>query len=289
MGVLRAIVNGRVVGLHWASMKFHSFLVACVAVVVGACGSSGGGGGGGGDDIDAGPTGNGTVFDPAVTNVSVEIDYETGQEPFTGPIIGFGDTFDLTVANIGRLFAGTKQLAIPRVTADMQDIGAVADEELTVADVLALAEAHRDQHDSRSAKTYYVVFVSGHFADSNGVQNQVLGVSIGDTGVLVMFKDVIRSTDVIGVPNVVRYVEQSTLIHELGHAIGLVANGVPEATAHKDAPHGAHCDDDKCVMYYLNEGASDAAAFVQQKVLANDSILFDAHCLSDVDALTGGP
>jgi hypothetical protein len=244
---------------------------------------------GDGPATDAAPTGNASVFDPAIARVAVEIDFETGQAPFTGPILGFGDTFDLTVTNLDRVFAGKKQLTVPRVTGDMQDIGDVADEELTVADVLALADAHRDRHDAPGEKTYYVVFVSGHFADASGVQSGVLGVSIGDTGVLVMFKDVIRSTDVPGVPNVVRYVEQSTLVHELGHAIGLVNNGVPEATAHQDAPHGAHCDDDHCVMYYLNDGASDAAAFVQQSVITGNTILFDAHCLADVDALTGGP
>src|SRR5688572_1522552 len=114
----------------------------------------------GGDDappIDARPpgdalTGNGLVFDPCVTNVTVEIDYEPGAEPFTGPIVGFGDTFDITVANIDRLFAGKKQLAIPRTAAAMQSIGNVADEQLTVADLVALAQTHRSKQDSATEK-----------------------------------------------------------------------------------------------------------------------------------------
>lgn len=254
---------------------------------------------GGGDDGDVPPTDSGkrpdasippgSVFDPAIAKVVVEIDYETGQEPFTGLILGFGDTFDLTVNNINRLFASKKQLAIPRTKAEMMDVGNIPDEELTVDDILALATAHRDKQDTADTKTYYVIFVSGHFRDAGGIQSGVLGVSIGNTGVLAMFKDVIRSTNVPGLPNVVRYVEQSTLTHELGHAIGLVANGVPMVAAHKDTPHGAHCDNDKCVMYYLNEGASDAAKFAQMYVLAGDTIVFDARCLADVDALTGGP
>lgn len=254
-------------------------------ILLTACG---GAPGGGGDDVPPDGAGRGSVFDKAITHVDVEIDYETGQEPFTGPILGFGDTFDLTVTNIDRLFAHTKQLAIPRTTAEMQDIGPIGDAELTSADILAIAAAHRDLHDEPGRKTYYVVFVGGHFADASGAQPNVLGVSLGDTGVVAMFKDVIRSTDVVGVPNVVRYVEQSTLTHELAHGIGLVDNGVPMTVPHRDAAHGAHCDDDKCVEYYLNEGASDAAAFVQQQVLTGTTILFDTHCLADVDALTGG-
>ncbi len=260
------------------SRWFVLLTIACAA-----CGSSGGG------DDDGSPdaaTGNAGVFDPSFTKVTIEIDYETGQEPFTGATIGFGDTFDLSKANLDRVFSGTKQLTIPSELSSMEDVGTIDDEELTVPDILAIADAHRDSFDSTTEKTYYVVFVSGHFADDSGVQNGVLGVSIGDTGVIAMFKDVIRSTDVPALPNVVRFVEQSTLIHELGHAIGLVDNGVAMVTGHKDAAHGAHCDNDKCVMYYLNEGASDAAMFVQQRVTSGSSILFDDHCLADVDALT---
>ena len=111
--------------------------------------------GGGGD------ANNASVFDTTITDVVIEIDFETGQEPFTGAIIGFGDTFDLSAANIDRLFGATKQLTIPLTTGEMQDIGNVGDGELTVSDLLALADAHRDQRDAGATKTYYVVFVGG--------------------------------------------------------------------------------------------------------------------------------
>jgi len=245
--------------------------------------------GGASDDepaIDAAGSGGGAgVFE--ATSVIVEIDYEMGQEPYTGPILGFGDTFDPTVTNIDRLFAGKKMLTIPRTVGEMENIGAIADEELTIADLSALAMQHRTEHDTTGVKTFYVVFVSGHFTDANGPNAGVLGVSFGDT--IAMFKDVIRSTDVIGLPNIVRYVEQSTLIHELGHSIGLVDNGVAMVAAHKDAEHGAHCSNPDCVMYWQNEGATDAAQFAQNKLVTGRDVLFDAQCLADVDALTGGP
>jgi hypothetical protein len=240
---------------------------------------------GGGDDDDT--PGHG-VFEPTVTQVQVEIDYETDREPYTGEIIGIGDTFDLVVNNLDRLFAGTKQLVVPRTVEEMEEIGAVDDEQLTSPELLALAEAHRALFDSATEKTYYVLFVSGNFTDGNGPQPGVLGVSLGDTGVIAMFKDVIESTQGV-IPNVERFVEQSTLVHELGHAIGLVDNGVEPVTAHHDTEHGAHCSNEDCVMYWLNEGASDMAQFAGQFVVSGDSILFDDACLGDVDALTGGP
>lgn len=263
-------------------------------VIACGCGSFAGGHGNGDDDvaIDAsggggGGSGNASVFDPAITGVLVEIDYETGQEPYTGPIAGFGDTFEPTQTNVDRLFSNTKSVTIPRTLGAMEDIGPVADEELTVEDILALAAAHRDSTTTGTTQGYYVIFVSGHFADGDGVKTSVLGISIGDT--IAMFKDVIRSTNIVLAPNVVRYVEQSTLIHELAHSIGLTDNGVPMVSPHKDAEHGAHCTNQDCVMYWQNEGSSDATQFAQQKLLTGSSILFDDGCLADVDALTGGP
>ena len=271
-----------------------AFLAALAALA--ACNFGNASGDNGGDDappIDGRPpgdgvlTGNAGVFDPAVTTVTIEIDYESNSAPYTGPIAGFGDTFDLSVANLERVFAGKKQLVLPRTLAGMQSIGVVADEELTVADLIALANAHRDNRGSATEQSYYVLFVSGHFADANGVYSGVLGVSIADTGVIAMFKDVIESSS--GLNSIRRYVEQSTLVHELGHAIGLVNNGVPLTSAHQDAAHGAHCTNESCVMYWQNEGVGGMTAYVTQYVLANDSILFRSECLADVDALTGGP
>lgn len=273
-----------------------------VLVLIAACnGTPGGSGGddvGGGDDahpmIDSGSSGSDGqpgvrgVFHPDVTEVVVEIDYETGAEPYTGQVIGSGDTFELSATNLDRLFAGKKMITLPRTTATMENIGAVPDQEITVQDIIALAALHRGQADTPTRKTYYIVFVGGHFTDANGPNPNVLGVSLGGSGVIALFKDVIRSSGGV-VGNVARYVEQSTLIHEIAHSIGLVDNGVVMVTPHKDTTHGAHCTNDRCVMYWLNEGANDAAAFVQQNVLTGNTVLFDAACLQDVDALTGGP
>ncbi len=260
-------------------------------VLVAACGSPGVRGGDDDDDPpgDAGVADSGTVFEPEITKVVIEIDYESGQQPFTGAPLGGDDAFELSAVNIDRLFAGRKAITLPRTLAEMQDVGEIDDEELTGNELLALAAQHRAQTDGGDTKTFYLLFVSGLYTTDEGPQPGVLGVSFGTTGVIAMFKDVIRSTNVIGFPNVVRFVEQATIIHELGHAFGLTDNGVPMVTPHRDVEHGAHCNNDACVMYYLNEGASDATAYVTDKVLTGDTILFDASCLADADAITGGP
>jgi hypothetical protein len=252
--------------------------------VLAACGSPGGGG----DDI-IGDDDAIDVFDSEVDEVAIEIDYETGEAPYTGNILAFGDTFDPLIANLDRVFSGTRQLDVPTTEGEMEDVGAIADEELTSTELLALADEHRALADASTRKTYYLIFVSGNFADADGVQTGVLGVSMGHTGVIAIFKDVVESTGIPAVPNLERFVEQSTMIHELGHAIGLVDNGVTPTSVHTDEAHGAHCTNEDCVMFWLNEGASDAAQFARDRVTGGDAVLFGPECLADVDALTGGP
>src|SRR3954468_8948333 len=109
--------------------------LSLVVIIFAACTSApSAGGGGGGDDTGSGsadaridsPGGGGgggggstRPFDPAVTSVVIEIDYETAQQPYTGAIVGFGDTFDISSANLNRLFANKKPITLPRTTADM--------------------------------------------------------------------------------------------------------------------------------------------------------------------------
>jgi len=265
-----------------------------VLVTLAACGSTPRAGDGDDAPIDA-HAGSNTAdaaspwFDPAATKIAVEIDYETNQAPFTGAILGFGDTFDVSAANLARMIGGKKLLELPRTLATMQDIGVLADEEWTIQDILQLAEAHRDRHDTADTRSYYIVFVSGHYVQNGTVMPLILGVSVVGTPIIAMFKDVIRGTGTVLDMNTPRYVEQSTIVHELGHALGMVGGAVPTTSNHEDPAHDGHCTNDKCAMYYLNEGASEATAFATQYLLTKDSILLGPECLADLDALTGGP
>jgi hypothetical protein len=53
---------------------------------------------------------------------------------------------------------------------------------------------------------------------------------------------------------------------------------------HKDATHGAHCTNTKCVMYWENEGVSATREFAKQLLLTGNVVLFKEDCLADVDA-----
>ncbi len=81
--------------------------------------------------------------------------------------------------------------------------------------------------------------------------------------------------------DVERYVEQATVVHEFGHAAGLVDNGLALASAHGDAAHPAHCTNTSCIMYWAIEGTSGAVAYVQKSLLSSSSILWGQECLDD--------
>lgn len=217
------------------------------------------------------------LFSPSSTikKVVVEIDYGPDAQPYEG-----GTLFD---ANAERLFRDTgKTFTVQSPT----PIDEPTKTSLDVNELLEIAARHRDVKNSDDTAGFYVLFVNARFKDSAlQVRDDVLGVSIGNTGVIAMFKPVIESTKSILTPNLERFVEQTTLTHEFGHAVGLVNNGAPALANHHDTEHGAHCSNEQCVMYWQNEGASAAIEFARKYLTSGNAIVFDADCLDDVDAL----
>ncbi|MEI7892920.1 MAG: hypothetical protein WCI05_07505 [Myxococcales bacterium] len=222
-------------------------------------------------------------YSPSTTKVILEVDYATGAAPYTGPVGGRGDLWSLFESNAQRLFQG-KQLEIPHDLDHMEELTDVAAGDYTADQILQIASKHRATASSGSSIAYYVVWLPGYFNDGTEVNKAVLGVNLGSSGVIAMFKPVILSSS--GTPLIQKYVEQSTLVHEFGHVVGLVNKGIPLTSAHHDAANGAHCTNTDCVMYWLNEGAADAVKFIEKRATESTTVLFANDCLADVDAVT---
>ena len=214
--------------------------------------------------------------------MSIEIDYAASAEPYTGPQGKLADVFDLFKANAERVFAKSPKTVRVQTTLEaMEKLTDVTGSDFTQEQILAIADKHRTQRSTSDTVTFYVVWLDGYLRDGEGVRSDVLGVSFGKTGVLAMFKPVIRSS--ASAPGIARFVEQSTLVHEFGHAVGLVNNGLAVTAPHQDAANGAHCTNERCVMYYANEGAAAAVAFVRRYVSTGNEVLFAPDCLADLD------
>ncbi len=86
---------------------------------------------------------------------------------------------------------------------------------------------------TQTRRSYYLLFLNGLFDDDGSGKGNpnILGVSLGDTGVIAIFKPVIDGTRQTALDTETpKLVEQLTLIHEFGHAAGLVDNGMPMAS-----------------------------------------------------------
>ena len=209
--------------------------------------------------------------------IRVKVYYEMGAEPYISdnPLLEY---WTILEQNLKALFAGRKiepQIIVPKSLQDMNPIPASGDVSWSIDDVLKLS---KKTSTSSSATTFEIYFLNGHAAENPGI----IGFHIDRTKIIAIFKDVIRSTGTLDQLQLVpKYVEQSTLVHEMGHALGLVNNGVPMQVNHQDKAHGAHCSNSKCVMYWSNEGTSNLMQFAQEAASNGTIIMFDDKCLKD--------
>lgn len=224
-------------------------------------------------------------FFTSVSAVTVQVAYETGAEPYDDNTAFNGlSIWWLLEENLNALYQGRSNapvITVPKKLAEFTELAPSGKTSWTVDDILRLAQTHRVASSTATQAYFWVVFLNGTFHDGTNPQPGTIGLSINGTTVLAVFKDVVRGTAAGNGTVVPRYVEQSTLIHEMGHALGLVNNGLPPLTAHEDPAHRAHCNNPNCVMYWSNAGASDLVAFVRRIAASQSVIMFDAQCLKD--------
>lgn len=225
-----------------------------------------------------------------VQSLIINVYYQPGAEPYisdplSGVFSNLGLLADVRIQywsvlekNIQALFKGRKSypsVVVPKSLDQMKAIPYSEDTSWTVPEIQALNKKHQV---SGETGNFHVYFLNGYAAEGKNI----IGFQVADTTVIAIFKDVIRSTNNDATPFVSEYVEQSTLVHEVAHAIGLVNNGIPMVEKHQEHDH--HCSNPDCVMYYSNAGA---AGLIQhaKKVLASpnplETVMFDEQCLKD--------
>jgi len=218
------------------------------------------------------------LFADDVRTISIEIDYQQGAQPYDeSPILNGANPFTLLRTNIHELFSESPaELIIPDSIDDMEQLNDISTSRFTRTEILDIAEQHRDLTSTHEAPSFYVIFLDGTYqeADRNA---EILGVSFEGRRLIAIFKPVIKTEEN---PEIV---EQINLIHEIGHAIGLVDAGIPMVDNHLDTSRNAgdhHCDNPNCIMYYGYE--SGRAEDIVDDLRRGDSVLFDQACLADV-------
>lgn len=192
-------------------------------------------------------------------SLRLDVAYEAGAAPYTNTGFGSNNNFEFTANNLSDLFAdrGNPISVFTDLSlADMTSIPAQNKSSYSQSEIRELAEAYQPVESSENQGVIFVLFLDGYY-NSNGQElTNVLGVSVGSF-VVALFKPVIAAVPGGGVlgGDPKPQVEQATIVHEVGHAIGLVDNGVALHTDHLDEANGKHCDNQNCVMYWANEGA----------------------------------
>lgn len=224
----------------------------------------------------------------AAQTIRVNVYFEPGAEPYTTTTFLHNEipvpfpNWYFFEHNIKALFSGRKSypsLIVPKTLSEMKVLPVQNEATWTIDEVVDL---NKKQALSSSKAVMNIYFLNGRAAENRNI----IGFHINGGGTIAIFKEVIReAASGETLPLVAEYVEQTTLIHEVGHALGLVNNGVPMVDSHQDKEHGAHCSNPDCVMYYANEGSEGLLKLARKLAKGEDplklSVVFDEHCLKD--------
>ena len=158
----------------------------------------------------------------------------------------------------------------------------------TYAEIRSLEKAHRDFHSSGDRAVLYIVYVAGG-SEADTDSAQTLGAVYAGTSV-VMFKGNIKANTGSGALNTKPrevFVERAVLVHEFGHAAGLVNLGAPMVRPHEDTAHGergrGHSANKNSVMYYT----ADTSELISTLLTGGSDIIyqFDEDDKADLRAL----
>ncbi|RYZ54930.1 MAG: hypothetical protein EOP07_15110 [Proteobacteria bacterium] len=223
------------------------------------------------------------------STIEVQVWYEAAAEPYTKQNLTQRDFWDILRQNLAAIMqyrSTPPTITVPSALSEMHALTITKQDNWTAQQIIALAAEHQSGTAAAGTSRFLVYFLDGYFNKGNGSEQNILGVSLGGTNILAMFKPVIKST-ATGVAEVIpKFVEQSTMVHELGHALGFVNNGVPMVADYQDKEHGAHSNNEDDVMYWLNEGASDLRDFVVKYTTSQSVVMWGPEVLADAKAIS---
>jgi len=240
------------------------------------------------ESINAFPQSTSENYFRKTQKIVLEVYYESGAEPFYGTTASGKQLWEVVEQNLTSIMqyrTTTPSLEVPMSIASMTVIATQSRSSWLGTDILSLSGQNRQGDSSTETSYFYIYFLKGYYNNGSGPQSSVLGVSLSGTPIIAIFKDAVKASAANPNGPVAKFVEQSTLVHEIGHALGFVNNGVPMVgTNHQDTAHGAHSTNSNCVMYWLNEGGSDLVQFVQNYITSSSFVMWGSEVLGDAQA-----
>jgi hypothetical protein len=220
------------------------------------------------------------IFADSVSEFVVSVYYETDADPYVGAV-NTNDTWDITHDSFAALFqnhAG-RTVTVPTALADMEKFDRTGIQFWTYSELLELAGSLNHHFQTGTIVRLPVVIVNGYF----GTSADIMGIHINGNPIAFIFKDAIRN--IAGINALQKhYIEQTAIVHALGHAVGLINNGVPMVVAHEDGAHPHHATAADDVMNSKLESASVGLATIKSYAAGNQLVLFGTATLQDGQA-----
>jgi predicted Zn-dependent protease len=213
-------------------------------------------------------------------SLTIQVAYEEEASPFIK--YNTSDAWNVCRQNITDLIAPRGiSVNVPIKLSEMHNLGVLEQNNYTRENLEKLAEKVQQFDNKTADKGAVILFLAGYYIKDGSPQNQILGINLDGTPLLAVFKPVVKSASNNAAEQAL--IEQITIVHEIGHALGLVNNGVRATSAHQDAEHGAHCTNTTCVMYWQNGGA-EVQQFIQPLLVDGSVELFGNQCKTDIKA-----
>ena len=219
------------------------------------------------------------VFSDSITDFNLKIFYETGAEPYTGDLnLSGSNVWDITQESYSSFFAShTRTVSVPKLIGDMQNIEDQNKDSWTFNELKNLGDSLAPQLIDGTTANVSVIFLNGKYKGSDSI----LGIHLGGTYYSFVFKDIVLSVG--GSSKTQFYVEQATVVHEIGHSIGLVNNGLPMKEPHEDIEHSHHTTNEDGVMYWAVESPNEILSLLSGTILDDELNLFGNESISDAE------
>jgi hypothetical protein len=150
----------------------------------------------------------------------------------------------------------------------------------TLDDLINIEKNNRTHYNDGRTLTAYFFIADGNYAEDAG-NSKVLGISYSSSAMALFEKTIKNFSGGLGQPSYTS-LESTVIQHEFCHILGLVNNGTNMVVNHQDEPHGKHCNNTDCLMYY-NAETSDAI----NNIVGNSIPTLDNNCLLDLKANGG--
>jgi hypothetical protein len=149
----------------------------------------------------------------------------------------------------------------------------------TESDLLTAEKRNRDRWSSRDAIVLYLLYVDGTYADGE----DALGVAFNASSYAVFAQRLRETAATPLVP--ASAIEQSVVVHEMGHVLALVNIGYESPRDHEDVQHPTHSNNANSVMYWAIDNVGVANLFGGRTTPPTN---FDADDRADLEDLKTG-